>query len=475
MVAGGRLAAAVIALISIRAVTTVLTPEQYGELSILITIQMFCGLFLVNPVGQHINLHTHAWWDDGTLMARLKSYRHYILAVSLVGGAVVLSVGRHHSLEQLLWTAVAMFSTVAAGTWNSTLIPMLNMLGFRAASVLWTIVTVVIGLATSVLLVMWLPSAASWFAGQAIGMVIGALGASHILLRNAVRSRHSLTTMPLLNKRTFFIYCVPLAFATGFMWLQLSGYRFLIENYWGLTQLGFLVIGLQLAAQIWGLAESLAMQFLYPLFYRRVSSHNNRTEVESAFSDLLNTLVPVYFVITGFLVLSAPYILKVLVAPQFQNAVNFVMLGAAIELFRVLGNLLSSAAHVRRQTKSLALPYALGSLSLLIFIYISGTRQLEIGWAGVGLLIGAIIMFIAMLISMYRQVNFRIDVKRFFVAATTMITMILLAIVIPKVSGLTASIGMLALEGAAAGIAILTILWKNPAALRLINVKLTKN
>src|SRR5450759_367973 len=141
LVGGGRLVSALMALIAIRAVTTFLTPEQYGELALLITVQMFCGLFLINPVGQHINLHTHAWWDDGTLMARLKSYRRYVFVVSLVGLAVVLGMGKHHSVEQLLWTAAAMLAMVVAGTWNATLIPMLNMLGFRAASVLWGIIT----------------------------------------------------------------------------------------------------------------------------------------------------------------------------------------------------------------------------------------------------------------------------------------------------------------------------------------------
>ena len=73
------------------------------------------------------------------------------------------------------------------------------------------------------------------------------------------------------------------------MWLQLSGYRFLIEGYWGLAQLGFMAVGLQLAGQISALAESLAMQFLYPLFYRRVSLQEEKNEVVLAFSDLLNT------------------------------------------------------------------------------------------------------------------------------------------------------------------------------------------
>lgn len=472
LVGGGRLAAVLMALITIRAVTTFLTPKQYGELALLITVQMFCGLFLVNPVGQHINLHTHAWWDDGTLSTRLKSYQRYILVVSLVGGVMVLSISKQHSVEQMFWTTVAMFAMVAASTWNATLIPMLNMLGFRAASVLWSIVTVALGLASSVLFVLWLPSATAWFAGQAIGMGIGALGAKSVLQQHAMQSKSAQGSLPLLDRHTVFRYCLPLALATGLMWLQLSGYRFVIESFWGLAQLGFLVVGLQLAGQVWALAESLAMQFFYPLFYKQVSEHEKQAEVESAFSDLLNTLVPVYFVLTGLLILSAPYLLKVLVAPQFQDAITFIMLGAGIEMCRVLGNLLSNAAHVRRKTKSLALPYAVGATVSLVLIYLAGVRQMEISWAGTGLLVGASAMLMVMAVGMYQQVKFAPDIFRCSVGAAVMLAMALLGAWMPRASGIGASIAILIVMGVISGIAALALLWKNPATLRLLSIQL---
>jgi len=230
-----------------------------------------------------------------------------------------------------------------------------------------------------------------------------------------------------------------------------------------------------LAGQIWALAESLAMQFLYPLFYRRVTEHDNRVEVELAFSDLLNTLVPVYFVLTGLLILSAPYLLKVLVAPQFQDAITFVMLGAGIEMCRVLGNLLSNAAHVRRKTKSLALPYAAGATVSLVLVYLAGARQMEISWAGAGLLVGASAMFMIMAIGMYQQVKFSLDIFRCSVGAAVMLAMALLGVWLPGISGIGASFAILMLMGALSGIAGLALLWKNPATLRLLNVQLRKD
>ena len=475
LVGGGRLAAALLSLITIRAVTTFLSPVQYGMLALLVAVQMFCGLFLVNPIGQHINLHTHAWWDDGSLMVRLKHYRLYVFAVSIIGGAVVFCMVKQQTMELYLWTSAVMFAAVVAGTWNATLIPILNMLGFRAASVLWSIITVTTGLLCAILFVKWWPYATAWFAGQIVGMGIGALGAKYVLRRHALDINTSQGAWPLIDRGTIISYCLPLALATGLMWLQLSGYRFLIESYWGLAQLGFMAVGLQLAGQISGLAESLAMQFLNPLFFRRVSAHEEHDEVLLAFSDLLNTLVPVYFVLTGLIILSAPYLLKLLVAAQYQDAIIFVMLGAGIELFRMLGNLLSNAAHIRRKTNSLALPYAVGAVTSLTLILIAGLWQKEVVWVGTALVSGAVVMFFIMFISMYRQVKFQLDVARCFIGFATMFVMIVLVAWAPAAEGVQAAIGYLSVVFAFSSLVILALMLRNPAILRLLNVQLRKS
>ncbi len=463
---------ALLTLVAIRMVTTFLMPEQFGELALLITIQMFCGLFLINPVGQHINLHTHEWWDDGTLFARLNAYRRYILWVSLIGGVIAFSLQRQHSTTQAILATIAMFSMVIAGTWNATLIPMLNMLGFRGPSVLWSIVTIAFGLFSSIALVLWLPSASAWFAGQAMGMLVGAFGAKYVLSKCSLNTKCSRLYLPLLSVNTIKTYCLPLAIAAGLMWTQLSGYRFLIEYYWGLMQLGLLAIGLQLSGQIFSLAESLAMQFLYPLFYRRISNQEDGAELELALSDLLNTLIPLYFVLTGLVVFSAPYLLKILVATKFQNAIIFVMLGAGIELCRVLGNLLSNAAQIKRKTKSLTLPYAVGSITTLILIYVVAVKHLDFRWSGVALLLGASAMLIMMTVKMNRQVRFTLDIKRVIVAMFIMLAMVGGGVLIHKEVSVLEAIGSLLMIAPIVGFIVISLLWKNPATHRLINVKL---
>ena len=197
--------------------------------------------------------------------------------------------------------------------------------------------------------------------------------------------------------------------------------------------------------------------------------------VELAFSDLLNTLVPVYFVLAGSLVLGAPYLLKILVAPKFQDAIVFVMLGSGIELCRVLGNILSNAAHARRKTISLALPYAAGAIVSLVLIYIVAVCQMGVMWAGAALIIGAMAMLMVMWFGMRRQVNFKIDFARWAWGLAFIFAVPAFVTWIPKVSGMGIAIAMLVLVAIPSGVAMLTLLWKNPAMLRLLNVQLRNN
>ena len=464
-----------LALISMRVITSLLTPQQYGELMLLMVVPMFCGLFFVNPMGMYLNLHTHRWWDDGTLWLRLRSYRAYIWVISFIGGALILGVSSRQSTQELICTAIVMFVMIAAGTWNATFIPMLNMLGFRMASVLWGVITLVGGLLLSTLFYYWVSqSATSWIAGQAVGMMLGSFGARCVLRRHKSRADMSGFNASFIDRKAILTYCLPLALATGLMWLQLSGYRFLIEAYWGLTELAFLAIGLQIAGQVWSLAESLATQFLYPLFYRRVSETESRPDIELAFSDLINILIPIYIVLAGSIMLGAPYLLRVLVAPQFHGAFIFVMLGAGIEMCRVLGNLFSNAAHVNRKTKSLTVPYAVGAIISLGFISFVGIEKMDVSWAGIGLLIGAAAMLMTMALKMYRQIKFSLDVIRCMVGFCLTLLMSIAYPFLPVSPNSLGSIVTLICIGLFSALAVMTILWKNPAGQRLLKVQLRK-
>ena len=472
----GRVATIVLALISMRTVTHFLSPDEYGQLSILFTIQMLCGLFLINPVGQYINLRTHDWWKEKSLFSRLKRYWIYILSVSILGVFILFLVVQYLSIfTSLFGVLIAIGCAIFFGTWNATLTPMLNMLGFRSTSIFIGVLSVAISLLASIGFTKIYPGPASWLLGQALGYAFGAYFAWKILSKIFTQSGQASIThkdLNVVNKGVLFQYCLPLAFATGFMWFQMSGYRFMVEKYWGLASLGFMVLGFQIASQVWGLVESLATQYLYPLFFKRVAGGSATDLALEPFSDLLNTLIPVYFVVNGALILSANALVKLLVADAYFNAIKFVLFGAGIEMCRTTVNLLANAAHVNRKTQSLGIPYMAGSISTIVCLYFCAQWNLDISWACISVFGGGVITLILMWIYMRKEIAFLVDCPRWLFATFFMVSMGVVSQFMPGVKTIFEALLHLAVTALISFVFLLLLLNNNPSLVRLTATKL---
>lgn len=257
LVVFGRLATALIAIASLRVMTTMLAPSDYGQWVLLVAFQTFCGLFLINPVDQHVFRHAHAWWDDGTLLCHLSKFDKYIRVVSLYIAVAVVLWSSYKPSEGVnniglgLAAGMTVGIIVYFGTWGIVFITLLNVLGFRVQSVLWMIASVLVGLVCSTLFVTQHSHAISWVLGQAFGAAVGALGAWRTLRSHSEKiSAYSrdIFFSDFLNRVTILSFCLLLAAATDFMWLQNTGYRFWVGDVWGVAELGILAVGLGVSA-----------------------------------------------------------------------------------------------------------------------------------------------------------------------------------------------------------------------------------
>jgi len=467
-----RFATALLTLIGLRIATHFLPPEQYGVLALLLAVQMFFALIIINPVGQHITLNTHTWWGDRTLLPRLKSYQNFILMISLLGGVSAIFIAPGDELNRTFISFLAVSLFILASTWNNTLLFTLNMLNFRTEMAIWSVLSVLASVVFGSCMLFWEPTATFWMLGQSIGLLLGFIGARTALIRRAEPATTLVKKYLLLDKKTLLTYCFPVAIANGFMWLQLNGYRFEIEYYWGLAQLGYLAIGVQVATQIGFLAESLATQFLYPMFYKRCNNPQNTNEIATAVSDLMNTLAPIYFILIGAIIAGAPYLLSIMVSANYREAYVFLQVGALIELCRIIGNLLGVTPHIMRQTKYLAVPYILGATCTIVLIGGAGSLKLPLIDAILALAVGSLVMLTGMGIKVLRQIDVTFDWLRWSCGFTGMCSLPFVFKFVTVADGLFQSLGALLLIGLLAGIFCASLLYKNPATYRLISVKI---
>lgn len=481
----GRLATALVAVAALRIMTTLLVPNEYGQWALLAAFQTFAALFLINPVDQHLFRHAHAWWDEGKLLSHLARFTQYIRLVSIF---ITIAVGlwahymlgdRSDNLVLCLFTGMVVGLAVYFSAWNITLVTLLNVLGFRLKSAAWTIVSVLIGVFFSSLLVMQYPHAISWILGQAFGALVGAFGAWKTLRNHSKKdcdSTQRIAFTDFLNRSTILYFCLPLAAATGLMWLQNTGYRFLVGGVWGAAELAILVVGLGISAQLTAIIESLAMQFLYPYFARRISDARTDHQTGVVLSDLMNVLAPIYAIWAGFNALCAAALLEILTDARYHAAVPFVIFGAMIEFMRCTTNLWSNTSRAIRQTQGLIFPYGLGAA--FVWLGAMGAAHFEMGLSGLSmvLVLAGIATCGAMIVMMQRLLPISLDVPRLAIGLSVMSTCFLMALATPvRVIGLYQNIVLLLIGGVVASLLMAAMLWRNPALTRLLSASLRSN
>lgn len=462
--------------------TTLFEPSDYGLWALLVAFQTFSGLLLIGPVGQHINRHTHAWWDDGTLSGLLAKFDRYIWLVSLFITVVVVFWWKcsqsdgNNELMLGLFAGASIGAVVYLGTWSGTLVSLLNMLGFRIQSVIWMVVSAFAGLVCSTLLVMQYTHAISWILGQALGGALGALGAWGALHSHSTKNSASslkVAFSDFLNRKIILTFCVPLAIAAGFMWLQIVGYRFWVGGVWGVAELGVLVVGFGVSAQLSAIIETLTMQFFYPFFFRHITDAKSDDQSGAALSDLLNVLAPIYALWAGFNAVCAAALLELLTDMRYHTAVPFVIFGAAIEFGRCMTNLWSNAARVKRRTQGLILPYGLGAT--VVWLGSIGIAYFDAGLTGLSfvLVIASMATCVAMIILMKRLLPISIDVPRWTIGLSVMgVCFAMASMASMRPVGLYQNLILILLVGGVLSLLMVAMLWRNPALSRLISVSL---
>ncbi|NWE45763.1 lipopolysaccharide biosynthesis protein [Pseudomonas gingeri] len=374
----GRALQIAVMLASIKVSTAFLSASEVGNLYIIVTLTGFFGLFLINPVGQYINRKTHEWCASGVIINKLFVYLFYTLFATLLSFFMVLvlsyfGVGR--SINYIL-LALAIPLFVFFNTWNQTIIPMLNLLGWH---VVFTVLTVLSSLCallfSSVLVISGNANAVFWIFGQVLGIgLLSIVGVSFFLKKISFNFnlKAIIADIKIKNIKAISFFSVPLAVSIFFLWLQGQSYRLLIENYINLEFLGYFGVGMSIATSISGSFESVVTQWLYPVLYK---SMGDEEAFGSVLSKMLSIILPVYLFLAVCVSFLAIYLVEILVGPEYSRSSIFVIFGIWVEFFRMSSNLVSMAAHSKMNTRSLFIPYFIGGVGVFIGVFFAAQHE----------------------------------------------------------------------------------------------------
>lgn len=389
----GRLVQFLLALIMLRVVTTLLTPAEMGKVSLVLTSIAFFAMFLINPVGMFINRRLHAWQKNGMAKHYLVRYAGYLLLVALIA-AMSLPFLHMSGLVSfgisIGWLLLLVCGSLFVNTVNQTAIPSLNMLGDSAKFVWLSVATVAASFVIAASLVLIIhPVAEYWLLGLMLGQALLAAIGTRILFSRLqhIHARH----LHEISKRhisVLFNFAWPVAIAAGLAWVQGQGYRYLMQDMLGLTQLGLFVAGYGISAGIISGFESILTSYFQPRLYREISD-GQADKQAVAWQHYAIAVIPSLILTTALIAMLAPELTKLFLGERFQAAADFVMWGVVAEAARVLIGVYSLIAHVHMKTYWLIIPGMVGAalsiLLCLLLIPIAGANGAGIGLASSGI------------------------------------------------------------------------------------------
>jgi len=413
----GRVLQILIALISIKVATKLLDASELGNLYLILSIVGFFSLFLVNPIGQYINRKTHQWHEEANLINVLYVFIIYIIALSIFSIFITytlynLSIGNNIDLTYFICFIVLF---IYFTTWNQTIIPMINMLGGRVTFVLFTLSSQLLFLALAYLLInIFGAFGVFWFLGQVIAFGIVAIIAIIFFIKQ-IQNNFDFTLahkmINIENLKEVLKFSAPLSIGVLFFWVQTQSYGIIIEKYIGSEFLGYFGVGMAIALAISSAFETVIMQYLYPQMYKSMKDEN---KFSIMMSNILNLIIPIYFLLAIFVSIFAVYIMTILVDIKYYDSYIYTVFGVWISFFRMSSNMLANIAHATLKTKELIYPYITGGIIAVIGVTLSTNSEHYKLYIPLSLLLAGIISFVFMYIKMNRLVGIDLNIKNVF-------------------------------------------------------------
>ena len=410
IIIGGRVLQIIIMLISIRLLTTFLTPEEVGNYYIILALLAFFNLVLLNPPGMYFSRHVLHWQKSKNLLNAISIFIVWIIIVAFVSVPISTSIYYYLGYEtkfSLDLFLIYIFIAILISTIHRNVMGGSNMLGYRKEFVVFLISTLVIGLICSVSIVYF-------YYNFAIGWLIGIVLSEALMLsiifnffiqKNKLDINIIKITLTKERIKKILVFSLPIGLTTFLMWGQNTAYRFLVDYQYSAEVLGYVAVGLGISTAVFGAIESISMQYFNPIFLKDILDANKEQRT-NAWNKIAKQIVPIYILAVFFTIAMSEVLINILVDKKFHDAYVYIMLGVGIEFFRVMTNLLNNVSQSEYKTTETIKPYAVGFIVSLGMLSISdfGTNYFMIPLV---LSIAYLLVFIYMYINMRRLLKIK--------------------------------------------------------------------
>jgi len=396
----GRILTLVASIVAIRVLTELVSPEQYGRLSLITGFISLFSLVIYTSLGKSAVRYIWDFRNQGNsniwMSIVLLSYIFAGLVFTLaLWGGMALGFSYRITNSVAVWTIPVY---LVAGNLTTVVLGMMNTLQKHRFFVIGTVIYAWLMPGLAILIVLLVsPTAESiliGYAGSAALMFFGILWLAGT--RGLSQFSFSLAGSGFILRKVL-RYAVPFMLVSLFYWIQITANRYVLDFKLGAEQVGIFVVASTVARIPIISIESVFGQVHQPVLFQKIGQRNG-LDVDAqvrkqAFSDYMTLFLIITLPVLGFTIFGSNLLMRLLVGQEYWTGTTIIPWLALAEFLRAFIATISVAFEVERRPRSLIVPIGAAALVSLSLTYLLSGTQGILG-AGIALAVGTLVWLV---------------------------------------------------------------------------------
>ncbi len=408
LLAFGNVIKIILTIIATRLVTFYLDYQNFANFILTISIYNFFSLATISPLGPYILTNASNFFEQKTLYSFYsKLFFKYIVPISIFSGVLLLSYNAlwENSLN-IIYLIPAIILLLIFKSSFEIINQYFNLLKKNLLFISFTLSTLFLNILFGVLFVNFFGNNFySWLYGFVISNILCYFTA-FLFFRNYYKKA---SNQEFKYNSEIFKFSSQILFINIIAWCIYDGSKFIGEYLFDKADLGILLLGMALSAQIFSTLEGFISQLILPWLFDNIALKNSKEKFHK-FQKYFKIVIPVFLLLLTITIIASDLILSILIDESKINKglKSIFIIGLFIEVIKVFINSIKNIFFVKLEAKILIVSYFFGTIVFAALIYLNNqniTIYSFIKYLLVGYVISFCILFLYTIKSSFKWLN----------------------------------------------------------------------
>lgn len=376
IIIAGKLIQILLAILSIRLLTSLLSLSEVAKYGIAISISLMLTAAIGSPISMYFNRVAHELLERKVLV---KAFNYFFFLVSFVSLLIYgiayflidINVLRWNISQDIIKLSVLIFFS---STINWALINVINTLGDGKSYSLLTIITI----GSGVLLSYWLctvmhNSHSWWILGVVVSQITVAIYAYYIILRkekrNYIDCNKSIYQISgdLVRFKTILQFAAPISIISIFSSFLMNWYKWISFDGLNFKDLGLIVGCFIFSAGLFNAVEQTSAAIFQPNFYKSLSSKEGSVKA-FAWNRYAERMIGTLILAFAAYLSTLEFVSKVFLSSQFYHEIKLLIFCGIADFIRIICNILLIRYDSTMKTRDGILPSFFSAVILVLIL-----------------------------------------------------------------------------------------------------------